>query len=564
MAAPGTAAGGREARGTEAPPMDRRTFLGRSAAVGGALVLGGAAAAGLSGCASGSAGSTGTAATTTGGAPVRGGSLTVGTMAEIDGFSPSQNKWDTNGLLYANTVYDPLMAVAVDGSIQPYLAQSLMPNAAYDQWTLVLRPGIVFHDGTALDATVVRNNFAALQSSALTGGALKGVASVTSPDDHSVVFALNAPTTGFAAALTTQVGYVVAQSTLDHPTAPPVGTGPFVYSEWLPNGHFTATRNPHYWQAGLPFLDQITFRPIADTTQREDSLRTGSVDALVSIDPQTYQHFHGVPGYRALIETSPVVGSPTMGFMLLNCARPPTDDPDVRLALAKATDQEAIQKVFGDGTFQRVNGMFLPDSPYYSATGYPSPDPAGATALIRRYTAQHGPPMVQLSTTPDPRITQLVQVVQEMWSRVGVQSSITIVQQADGIVDLLEGNFQAVPSAQFGAVDPGLNYPWLSTTTVQPIGTVGLNFARNSDPAIESALLTGRSTLDHAARVAAYRTVNERLAVDLPYLWIGRDVFPFASSTRVRGIAHRTLPNGVAGYAYDEGVFFPAVLWLGG
>jgi peptide/nickel transport system substrate-binding protein len=485
-------------------------------------------------------------------------------MAEVDGFSPSQNRWDTNGLLYANTVYDPLMAVAVDGTIQPYLASSLSPNAAFDIWTLTLRPGTVFHDGTALTAGVVVNNFAALRSSALTGGALKGVASVTAPDDRTVVFALTSPTTGFAAALTTQAGYIVAQGTLDHPAAPPVGTGPFVYSEWQPNGHFSATRNPNYWQAGLPYLDKITFRPVPDTTQREDSLRSGSVDAIVSIDPQTYQHFHDAPGYQALIETSPVVGSPTMGFVLLNCARAPTNDPRVRLALAKATDQRAIQKVFGDGTVQTVDGMFLPDSPYYSDTGYPAHDPAGAASLVRQYAAEHGAPVVQLSTTPDPRITQLVQVVQEMWTRVGVQSTIAVVQQADAIVNLLTGAFQAVPSAQFGAVDPGLNYPWLSTTTVQPIGTIGLNFARNSDPAIEAALLVGRSTTDHVARVQAYRTANERLAQDLPYLWIGRDVFPFASSTRVHGIAHRTLPDGRAGYAYDEGVFFPAVLWLQG
>jgi len=541
--------------------MDRRTFLGRSATAGGALVLG-SAAAGLSGCSTGSGATTGSA--TPAGAPVRGGSLTVGTMAEVDGFSPSQNRWDTNGLLYANTVYDPLMAVAVDGTVQPYLANSLTPNAAFDSWTLTLRPGIVFHDGTALTAGVVLNNFAALRSSALTGGALKGVASVSAPDDRTVVISLTSPTTGFAAALTTQAGYIVAQATLDHPAAPPVGTGPFVYSEWQPNGHFSATRNPHYWQPGLPYLDEITFRPVPDTTQREDSLRTGSVDAIVSIDPQTYQHFHDAPGYQALIETSPVVGSPTMGFVLLNCARPPTDDPRVRLALAKATDQRAIQKVFGDGTVQTINGMFLPDSPYYSTTAYPAPDPAGAAALVRQYAAEHGPPVVQLSTTPDPRITQLIQVVQEMWTRVGVQSTITVVQQADAIVNLLTGAFQAVPSAQFGAVDPGLNYPWLSTTTVQPIGTIGLNFARNSDPAIEAALLVGRSTTDHASRVHAYRTVNERLAQDLPYLWIGRDVFPFASSTRVQGIAHRRLPDGMAGYAYDEGVFFPAVLWLQG
>jgi peptide/nickel transport system substrate-binding protein len=549
--------------------MDRRTFLGTSAAVSGAVVLGGAASAGLAGCSSGAGGTTATTAPVHPGTPARGGSLTVGTMAEIDGFSPSQNRWDTNGLLYANTVYDPLMAVAVDGSIRPYLAESLSPNAAFDMWTLTLRPGVVFHDGSTLTATVVKNNLEAVRTSALTGGAVAGVTSITTPDARTVVIHLKAPATAFAAGLTTQIGYMVSQSTLDRtaasPSAPvtPVGTGPFVYGSWVPNGHFTATRNPHYWQAGLPYLDQITFRPVVDTVQRENSLRTGSVDAIISIDPRTYAQFHGAAGYTSLIETSPVVGVPTMGFVLLNCARAPTDDLRVRTALAKATDQRAIQKVFGDGTVQVVDGLFLPGSPYYSPTGYPAHDPAGATALVRAYAAQHGTPSLVLSTTPDPRITQLVQVVQEMWTRAGVHTTIAVVQQADAIVDLLTGNFQAVPSAQFGAVNPDLNYPWLSTTTVEPIGTIGLNFARNDDPAIEAAMVTGRSTLDHSVRVDAFRTVNARLAHDLPYLWIGRDVFPFAAVDRVRGIGHRILPDGTVGYAYNEGVFFPAVLWLG-
>ena len=130
--------------------MDRRAFLNRGAAVGGAVVLAGTAATGLSSCSSGAGSSspTSSGASTTG--PSGGGSLTVGTMAEIDGFSPSLNRWDTNGLLYANTVFDPLMAVALDGTIQPYLARSLTPNTTYDRWTLTLRPGVVFHDGSQL------------------------------------------------------------------------------------------------------------------------------------------------------------------------------------------------------------------------------------------------------------------------------------------------------------------------------------------------------------------------------------------------------------------------------
>ena len=97
---------------------------------------------------------------------MRGGSLTVGTIAEIDGFYPPANHWDTNGFLYANAVYDPLMAMAADGTIQPYLAKSMTSNSTFDMWTMTLRPGIKFNDGSALTSAVVQANFNALKASA--------------------------------------------------------------------------------------------------------------------------------------------------------------------------------------------------------------------------------------------------------------------------------------------------------------------------------------------------------------------------------------------------------------
>jgi peptide/nickel transport system substrate-binding protein len=124
------------------------------------------------------------------------------------------------------------------------------------------------------------------------------------------------------------------------------------------------------------------------------------------------------------------------------------------------------------------------------------------------------------------------------------------------------GKFQAVTSYQFGAVNPDLNYVWWSTTTISPLNQIGLNFTRLDDPEIETAMLQGRHTTDQAVRVAAYQKVNDRLAKDLPYLWLEQYLFSEVASPRVQNFNNLVLPNGMKGYSFDEGVFFPHQTWL--
>jgi peptide/nickel transport system substrate-binding protein len=561
---------------TSGNEISRRSFLSRSAVAGGAVALGAGASSVLAGCSSSPAASPGTPTSGSkpgvgSGTPVKGGSLTVGTLAEIDGFYPPSNHWDTNGFLYANAVYDPLMAVAADGTIKPYLAQSMTSNATFDTWTMTLRPGIKFNDGSALTSAVVKANFDALKASILTGVALKQVTSVTTPDAMTVVYQLEAPNPTFPSGLTTQVGYVVGEAMIaassNSGKAPtPVGTGPFIYASWQQNDHFTATRNPNYWRSGLPYLDQITFKPIPDTQQRESTLRTGGVDMIQSTDALTISRFSGSggTGYQLVDTLTGVIGQPTLTYLMLNTAVAPTNDLRVRQALTKATDQAQIQKIFAGGYGKPVNGVFLSDSPYYSPTTYPGFDPAGARALVNEYKAQHGTPSLQLTTIPDPTAIKLVQIVQQMWNQVGFNVTVNEVQQAVIISDFVTANFQAATVYQFGAVNPDLNYVWWSTTTISPVGQIGLNFPRNSDPQIESAMLTGRHTTDKATRVAAYQTVNERLATDLPYIWIVQQFFSEVAQDRVQNFANPTLPDGSPGYRFQEGINFPTQIWLAG
>ncbi len=540
-------------------------------------MLGAAGASVLAGCSSSpSTSSSTTAASSSGGkpgvntgTPKKGGSVTIGTLAEIDGFFPPSNHWDTNGFLYANAVYDPLMWVAADGTVQPYLAKSLTPNADFTVWTMTLRSGVKFSDGSDLTSTVVKNNFTALAASALTGTALKGIASVDTPNPLTVVYNLSAPRPAFAAGLTSQVGYVVGQAMLDQTAAgktpTPIGTGPFIYSSWQPNDHFTATKNPHYWRSGLPYLDQVTFKPIPDDTQRAATLKTGGVDLILTNDPVTIKAFTGSSQYQLVDSLTDSIGEPTVAFVMLNTAVAPTNDLRVRQALAKSLDVKQILKIFGGGYTKAINGLFQPGSPFYvSDTGYPKYDLAGAKALVNQYKAEHGTPTLTLTTVTDPRLESLVQIIQQMWNQVGFDISVASIQQATLITDFITGKFQAATSYQFGAVDPDLNYVWFSTTTVSPVGSIGLNFPRNSDPQIEFSLQSGRTSSSQSTREVAYKKLNQRLAADLPYLWLEQYPFAMVGDQRVQNFAGLTLPSGAAGYGFDEGIIFPSQIWLNG
>jgi ABC-type transport system substrate-binding protein len=251
-----------------------------------------------------------------------------------------------------------------------------------------------------------------------------------------------------------------------------------------------------------------------------------------------------------------------MAFIMLNTVVVPTNDLSIRQALAMALDQATVQKIFGGGLTKPINGLFLSGSPYYADPGYPAYDPASAKRLVAQYTAQHGQPKLTLLTITDPRLAQVVQVIQQMWNQVGFDVTIGQVEQADIINDFIAGEFQAATSYQFGAIDPDLNYVWWSTTTAKPVGQIALNFPRNYDPVIEQNMLTGRHTTDPAVRNTAYQTVNTQLAKDLPYLWIEQYIFSEVANDQVQNFANPTLPGGAAQYPFDEGIFVPTQIWL--
>jgi peptide/nickel transport system substrate-binding protein len=537
-------------------PLDRRTFLRRSVQLAAAGMLAPGAAALLQACAS--------AGSSTGASrPRAGGSLTYAIEAEIAGFDPRQSAWDSPGLLCARAVYDTLCVQAADGSIAANLARSVTPNTDYTEWTISLRPGIRFHDGSPLDASTVKINLDGYARSPLTGPYLLNMIGTRVIDPLTLIVSMYTPWVPFPSYLTGHVGYMAGLKQLGDSSGKtlPIGTGPFVFKEWLPGDHFTATRNPNYWRTGLPYLDSITFKPIPDSAARGNSLLAGDVDIMHSSDAQNVVDFRNREGYNQFNDLNAVVGEPDQNCILLNTAVPPLNDVLVRQALAYATDRRKVVNTLYHGITNPADGPFTPGSPYYGPTQYPSYNLGKAKSLVAQYQKERGPISFQFSTVNNAAARARNELLQAMWKEAGIQTEIVEVDQSVLVFDAIVGAFQAEGWRQFNCPDPDANYAWWSSTTAAPVGKRALNFSRIRDPQLDAGLEAGRTQVDPVVRAAAYRLVATRFGALVPYIWLAPTVWIVAAHGSVGGLGKATVPDGGRANSMNSGVMSTAELW---
>src|SRR5580698_2968870 len=374
-------------------PFDRRSFIAGGLALGaGAAMIGGI---------EGEAGAVQTNGPGRNGVstarPKKGGSLTMGIDTEESGFDPSTARWDEGGFLYGRTVFDPLAIVNAAGGVEPYLAESITSNEDFTAFTITLRPNILFHDGTPLDAAALHLNIENTASGVLTGPAFADFSSATVTGPLSVTINLKAPWAPFPYYLAqAQTGYIAAPSMLnsaDGGTSNPIGTGPFVFSDWVPNSHMTVTRNPHYWRKGYPYLDSITYKPIIDPGARVQALQTGTVDIIHTNSPDGLLQFRGNRKWSYYDNSGQVIGQPTVQCIMLNTSTAPFNNHTLRTAMAMCINQAQFSKVISKGINAPMSGLFIPGSEYYSKTSYPKYNPTQAAKLVKQVQQETGKPV---------------------------------------------------------------------------------------------------------------------------------------------------------------------------
>jgi len=482
------------------------------------------------------------------GSPQSGGTLRVGLNAETGGWSPSQSQWAGSAYMVGAAIFDFLAEYDSNGKAQPYLAESITPNATFTEWSVKMRPNVTFQNGEKCDAAALQLNFDSQQKSLLTGPVFAVVSNVAIVDDLTVKLTMKQPWSTFIDQMTTQPGAIAAPAMINAPDGgvrSPIGTGPFSFVSWIPDNKLETKKNPNYWRSGYPLLDAVEFQVVPDLSSRASALQSGTVDMLEMGDVTQIKKLLdlGEAGKIQIYTNQGIQQSET--FTALNMAAPPFDDPLARQILAYGLDRDTLSSTIYQGLFPPALGPFSEDEPGYTKTAMPTYDQAKARELEKQYEQKYGKPLeFTYLITPQPEIVAIGEVGQASLAEIGVKMTLKPEDQATLVSDVILGNYQGTGFILFGSTKLDVNYVFISANTVKPVGQLSLNFTRNSDPILEQALQDARKTDDPTEQAAQYKIVQDQMAKDLNFIFLVRNLDVVAYSNQTHGLVGQTLPDG--------------------
>lgn len=516
-----------------------------------------------------------------------GGTLVVGLEAEGTSWTPGIGSFANAQTNVATSLYDSIAARGADGTVYPYLAESIEANEDLTEWTITLRPDITFHDGTPLTADVISRNYEVLTSaSSNVAGNLSQVTELRIDDDLTYTYVLAEPNVAFPDLLVGAIGWPFSadayEADPDGFGDSPVGAGAFQFVSWSRDAEIRLERNPNYWREddngqALPYVDELIFRPIPDEDARLASVRSGETQVGQTLRQSIVRQAREAAA-GGDIQTFESIGN-NGGGAIFNTFRPPVDDLRVRQGLARAVRQdELIEILGGTGITPPQTQFFSPNSPWFSTAveeAFPTYDAAAAQELLDAYVndpersdgKNPGDPIaVEFNCPPDPSLILISQGYQQMWNEVGVEVTLNQVEQGPHITNAIGAD-----------ADPPLsgNYMincWRAGADEDPYTTLRSAFG---DPAVEATNFTnytseniaaqvdilGTST-DFSERYDAVENIMLELAENVPQIWTGGTATALFTTDAVRNVGGWTIPGGIQGDGVTSATIRWSEVWL--
>lgn len=260
----------------------------------------------------------------------------------------------------------------------PGLAES-WKQVSDSVWEFKLRQGVKFHDGSEFTARDVKFTIERGMQMSASGSKFSSITEVDVIDDYTVHLKLKAPDNDLVYKLcepNTVMLCANAFETLDENKANQVGTGPYMYKEWVQGDYLSLVRFNDYW-GGATKTEEIVIRYIPEASSRLIALQTGEID--VCIDPPVVD-LHYVAEDKGLVLWQ--IPSSNIRHIVVNLNVEPLNNKLVRQAIAHAIDRDALLALVYEGNATPHYNIMHPMSEFYIDVDYYEFDQAKAKALL--------------------------------------------------------------------------------------------------------------------------------------------------------------------------------------
>jgi glutathione transport system substrate-binding protein len=292
---------------------------------------------------------------------------------------------DTISQAIAKSFYEGLYGFDKDMKMVPVLATGYTVSKDGLVYTLKLRQGVKFHDGTDFNAAAAKANFDRVTNPAnkLKRYSLyEPIAKIEVVDSSTIRFTLKAPFSAFMNTLAHPAGVMISPAALQkygkEISFHPVGTGPFEFVEWKQPDYVKGKKFAGYWRKGYPKVDGIVWKPVLDNNTRTVVMQTGEANFAFRIPPEQAAVLQSKPNIE--VEATPSI---VQRFLTMNELQKPFDNLKVRQAINFAIDKEALVKVAFTGYAVAAQGVVPPGVEFATKLGPWPYDPAKARALLK-------------------------------------------------------------------------------------------------------------------------------------------------------------------------------------
>jgi glutathione transport system substrate-binding protein len=447
---------------------------------------------------------------------------------------------DTYSGAIEKSMMEGLMGFDKDLKVIPLLAESYTFNDAATEFTFKLRKGIKFHDGAPFNAEAVRVNIERMMSGKYKRSSLmKPVKELVVIDDATVKFVLKEPFGAFINTVAHPGCLLHSPDALkkygDAVSKNPVGTGPFVFGEWVSGDHVTIRKNPDYWR-GKVKVDSITFRPVPESGSRLAMLRAGQAQYIYPMPPELLKMVENDKNIDIIKQPSIIER-----YMIFNFKYKPLADQRVRQAINYALDKQAIIRIAWGGAAVEADSIIPANLQYYKKQAVWPHDLAKAKALMKEAGYEKGFTVVFLTPNASNRLRS-TEMVQQQLKEINITGEIQSMDVAS-FYNKLEGHRADDPnlppfiafggwSSSTGDADWGIR-PLLATSAFPPALS---NFGFFSDPKVDALIQAGLASADPKVRQDAYTKVQDMVWEMAPWGYLSVDTLVAAKVKNLKGI----------------------------